>query len=359
MSRLVVHQAGPLRRSGVALALAVMAVAVGWWAWQARHAAASGPLADAASGLSTWLHAGERSSAAPAVALPTFRTGLEDLPASLRGTEVDGELQEDAQGHLVIARGVRAVFDYFLSTRGEQPDAVIHERIRAYIRYHLKSIAAGEALALLDHYLAYQLDVDGALSTLRANDLDALRNRVATIERLRNQHFDPTVVQAFFGDENTYDHYTLDKMTVLADGSLSPQQKAARLRELRQALPASLREHLDVAEQVQSLNDVTEQWRARHGSPAELRAIRESMVGAPAADRLEALDREEGAWDARIQSYLQARQAVLADPTLVDATKQQRIAALRSSSFSGPEQLRAQTFERMADEPPRGSPGGR
>lgn len=350
MSRLVVHPASPLRRRGVAVALVVMAAAVGWWAWQARRAAVVGSGADTASGLSTWLHAGERSSAAPTVALPTFRSGLEDLPTSLRGTEVDGELREDAQGHLVIARGVRSVFDYFLSTRGEQPDAVLHERIRAYIRYHLKSIAAGEALALLDHYLAYQHDIDGALATSRANDLDALRNRVATIERLRNQHFEPTVVQAFFDDESTYDHYTLDKMTVLADASLSPQQKAVRLKELRQALPTALREHMDVAEQVQSLNDVTDQWRSRHGSPAELRVIRESMVGAPAADRLEALDREESAWDARIQTYLQARQAVLNDPTLAEATKQQRLVALRTGSFSGPEQIRATTFERMADD---------
>ena len=45
--------------------MAVMAVAVGWWAWQARHAAASGSSVDAASGLSTWLHAGERSATAP------------------------------------------------------------------------------------------------------------------------------------------------------------------------------------------------------------------------------------------------------------------------------------------------------
>ena len=40
---------------------------------------------------------------------------LTSMPASLDGTDVDGELAADAQGNLVITVGVRRVFDYFLS----------------------------------------------------------------------------------------------------------------------------------------------------------------------------------------------------------------------------------------------------
>src|SRR5690606_34167542 len=52
------------------------------------------------------------SQAAPA-------TGSTSLPASVRGTEVDGRLELDAQGNLLITGQIRHLFDYFLSLVGE------------------------------------------------------------------------------------------------------------------------------------------------------------------------------------------------------------------------------------------------
>src|SRR6218665_2651509 len=86
----------------------------------------------------------------------SFVTGLEQLPNSLQGTEVDGELEVDAGGHLKITNGVRRVFDYFLSTIGEEPLETILARIKAYIRHKLPPMAAGEAEQLLDKYIAYK-----------------------------------------------------------------------------------------------------------------------------------------------------------------------------------------------------------
>jgi hypothetical protein len=128
----------------------------------------------AAAGLSYWLLAGDsRSGDSPAVAgsagsggmtgVPgahvapsSFVTGTEGLPNSLQGTEVDGELEVDANGHLKITNGVRHVFDYFLSAIGEEPLETILARIRAYIRHKLPNMAAGEAEQLLDNYIAYK-----------------------------------------------------------------------------------------------------------------------------------------------------------------------------------------------------------
>lgn len=333
------------------MAAAAAAVLAGsGWAWRIQQSASDGQALSADASLATWLHAGER----PAAGAPrgsSFRTGLENLPASLRGTEVDGSLEEDAAGNLKVTRGTRNLFDYFLSARGEQPDAVLRDRLQAYIRSHLKtSTAVQQALSLLDSYLAYERQLDQVLSTMQADNLDALKARLTAMERLRSASFAPDVVQAFFADDSVYDRYTLDKLSVMADASLSPAQKAARLAELRQALPADLRDSMGAAEQVQVLNDVTEQWKLGHGNPTELRAIRENMVGRAAADRLEALDRDEQAWSDRMNSFLRARNDLQNDPTLADSVKQQRIAALRNSSFVGADQVRAAALERIADE---------
>ncbi len=304
--------------------------------------------------LAVWLHAGEHA----VTSKPTgsnFRTGLEDLPASLRGTDVDGSLEEDAAGNLKITRGVRNLLDYFLSARGEQPDDVLQDRMRAYIRSHLKTTAAQQALSLMSSYWAYMQQLDEAMKAMPADNLDALKARLAAIERLRAAHFQPDVVAAFFGEDSLYDHYSLDKLGVMADASLTPLQKAARLKELRQALPTEMRDNMGAAEQVQVLNDVTAQWKQNNGSAAELRAIRESMVGRPATERLEALDRDEHAWSDRVNNYLRARAELINDPSLADSVKQQRVAALRNSSFAGPEQIRAAAWERIADEKAQGA----
>ena len=83
---------------------------------------------------------------------------------------------------------------------------------------------------------------------------------------------------------------------------------------------------------------------------AELRSLREVLVGKEATDRLEDLDRDEQAWQVRIHAYLQARSVILADVSLADDTKQERIQRLMGSGFSASEQLRVSSYERMADQ---------
>ena len=53
---------------------------------------------------------------------------------------------------------------------------------------------------------------------------------------------------------------------------------------------------------------------------------------------LEALDRDNAQWDARVQAYLQARASILADAALSQAMKQQKIEAMLQAGFNGTEQ---------------------
>ena len=69
--------------------------------------------------------------AAPASLLRSPQPTSSTVPqaASLRGTEVDGRLQTDADGNLLISDQLRHLFDYYLSTAGEQQ----HEQIVAQV----------------------------------------------------------------------------------------------------------------------------------------------------------------------------------------------------------------------------------
>lgn len=327
--------------------LAVSVAGMAWYAMSIRQAAGHmDGTPRAPESMSTWMKAGVGEGA---ISVPVFKTGLEDLPRSLQGTEVPGEGLLDAQGQLIVSRSLRDLFDYFLSSRGEQADAVLDARIRAYLRHKLPAAAADQALVLLDAYLNYLQKVDGTIQQAQAGRPLSPVERLSTLQRLRRESMSPQAVAAFFGDEEQYDQYTVDKIVVLEDTALTPIQKSQKLKTLRESLPKSLRVNLDAAEVSQSLTAVTDDWRQRGGSVAELRALRENIVGAEAAQRLEALDRDNAQWDARVQAYLQARASILADAALSQAMKQQKIEAMLQAGFNGTEQLRVQAYERMSD----------
>lgn len=325
----------------------------------------------AAAGLSYWLLAGDsRSGDSPAVAgsagsggmtgVPgahvapsSFVTGTEGLPNSLQGTEVDGELEVDANGHLKITNGVRHVFDYFLSAIGEEPLETILARIRAYIRHKLPNMAAGEAEQLLDNYIAYKRGLENVQQAQPAAggniDINAVRQQMQQVQALRTQYFNQEVIAAFFGDEDAYDRYTLARLEVIQNKNLSAAQRAQQLAALQQQLPTSIQESMQTVNQYQNLEALTADWKKRGGTPAELRQIRESLVGAEAADRLEALDKDRAGWDQRMNAWYSERDAILHNTNLSEQDRQSQLNELRKSRFSDTERMRVESLERMHD----------
>lgn len=320
----------------------------------------------ALGGLLYWLSPSDDSGADPARAaaaasggtgsdhLPpaTFVTGVEGLPPSLQGTEVDGELEVDAAGHLKITGGIRRLFDYFLSAVGEEPLDAIIKRIRAYIRYKLKAPAADEAERLLDSYINYKRALDSipqAGGSASQIDLEGIRRQMQQVQALRTQFFTPEVIAAFFGDEDAYDRYTLSRLDLLQNKSLSPTQRAAQLAALEQQLPESMRESIKVINQVQNLESLTQDWKKRGGTAAELRQIRESIVGPEAADRLENLDRENSQWDQRMNSWFAERAGIMGNKAISEDDRRRQLDEARKRQFNDTERLRVESLEKIHD----------
>lgn len=306
------------------------------------QAAAGGPAAAAAMPAT-------RPAVPPAAvdeAVP-FRTGLERLPASLAGTAVGGELEEDLDGRLKVTRGVRNVFEYFLSGEGEETRGTTVARIKAYVRSRLRPAAAAEATALLDTYLAYKDQLASQNSGAGGGGLAAALSRLRAMHDLRRRVFEPAVAAAFFGDDEVHDRYAADKIALLNDPDLAPEVKATRLAALRRQQPAALQQQMAETELVGTLDEVTAQWKAQGGSPAALRELRENLVGKEAANRLEALDRENADWNSRIESYLQQRDTLLQDPTLAESARPHRLQALKMQAFDPAERIRLEAIERI------------
>ena len=329
--------------------VAVLIIAAAAMLWLSRDSSNQAGTADASA-------TGQTANGGQAPVSPSsFKTGLEGLPASLRGTEVDGEFEVDANGHLKITRGIRNTFDYFLSTVGEEPVETIIARIRAYIHYKLKDPAAHEAEVILDGYIAFKKGLSSIQpppqpQSTNTIDIDAIRRQMDQVAALRTQYLAPDVIQAFFGDEDAYDHYTLARLQLMQNKSLSDAQRAQQLAALEQQLPPSVQESMKTVNQFQNLQAMTDDCKKRNCTAAELRQVRENLVGPEATDRLETLDKENAAWDTRMNSWLSQRAAILKNTSLSDSDRQQQITDQRNTLFNQQEQVRVLALERIHDD---------
>lgn len=290
----------------------------------------------------------------PPGAIPVFVSGLENLPASLAGTEVDGALEIDSDGHLKVGNPVRRLFDYFLTAVGEEPLDTVLARLRAYIRHNLSATAAAEAEKMLGEYLSYKEALAGIQGATQATsgvfDEAAVRASLQAARALRGEHMPAGMAEAFYADEDAMNDYMLDRVAILREEGLNATERARRLAEREGQLPAHLREATHVVNQYRDLQSLTEEWKRNSGSPAALRQVRENLLGAEAADRLEELDRNRSEWNARFDNWMAERQRLRDAKGLDESDRRRQLDSLRRARFSEEEQLRVEALERIADE---------
>lgn len=262
------------------------------------------------------------------------------LPASVRGTEVDGQLGVDAAGNLLISSQIRHLFDYYLSMVGEENAADTQQRIRDHLAQQLSQPALGQALALLDNYLDYQQQLAELESRFPVTEsLDDLFAREQAVQRLRATLFDRETHAAFFAGEEIYNNFTLERLAIHRDSSLDEQQKALATETLRESLPEEMQQLL-VPQIHQDLRQQTQELLAAGADHGEIRQLRMQMLGPEATERLEALDQRRAQWQQRVASFNQERDAILDQSGLADVDRQAAVNALLEEQFTETERLR-------------------
>lgn len=262
------------------------------------------------------------------------------LPASVRGTDVDGQLEVDAAGNLLISSQIRHLFDYYLSMVGEENAAKTQQRIRDHLAQQLPQPALGQALALLDKYLDYQQQLAELESRFPVTEsLDDLFAREQAVQRLRATLFDRETHAAFFAGEEIYNNFTLERLAIHRDSSLDEQQKALATEALRESLPEEMQQLL-VQQIHQDLRQQTQALRTAGADPGKIRQLRMQMLGPEATKRLEALDQRRAHWQQRVASFNQERDAILDQSGLADIDRQAAVNALLQEQFTETERLR-------------------
>lgn len=266
------------------------------------------------------------------------------MPASLRGTKVDGQLQASAGGELVVTPDLRRVFDYFLSAQGEESLEDCQARLADYLQASLPAQAAGEAWQFFQQYMA----LGEAMAALPAHDGSPASIRTAVKQRhdLQIAYLGPQAAEAFYGMDIAYDRYMADRQDILDDPSLSDIQRQQQLSGLTQSLPAAMQSMLEETRGPAQLAARTQTLREQGASEAKIRRLREQQFGADGAARLEALDQQRAQWEARYQGYREQRQAII-DSGLSHLDQETALARLRQQKFSDQELGRVEALDRI------------
>lgn len=347
------HAAGTLmnrRRPLILVAIALLVLAALGWLLRGTDDAPvpATTIAPAASGGTAPATATDATTLAPATDAPrsageTAAPGVPSLPASLQDTESDGGVTLDANGRLVPDLALRRLYDHYLSSIGERSI----DEIRALLAARLDAITTPEgkrqALEVFERYLRYLREVDGAAAQLSALPL---RERLEMLSDLRRQHLGTEMASAFFNDEEAYQRYTLDTRELAEDASLSSEERAARQRELAAALPDAVRLPLFEQQRVEADFADAQAIDTLASDPDERHRLRSERYGEGAAARMELLDRERAAWDARVAAYRTERARL---QSLDAAARQAALDAYLSRNFSEAEQRRIRSLEGIGE----------
>lgn len=267
------------------------------------------------------------------------------LPASLEGTDPDGGLMLDDAGRFVPTTDALALFNYYLAASGEEPLAVIRQRIIDRIHELLPPEAAAEAEALLDRYLDYRT----ALRELaEARDVPGdLERRLQWLRELRREHFGALATDLFAEAEQTT-RIDLERRRVALDPELDEAERRSELEALEAQLPERVREARARANAPARARAEVTRVREDGGSAEEVFAVRERHFGTEAAQRLAVMDAEHSEWQTRLDAYQQERDALRAQHADDSGALEAEVSALRSEHFSDVEQARVRALDGLA-----------
>lgn len=286
------------------------------------------------------------------VPAPTVSASETVIAHSLAGSTAP-RLPFDARGHLAKTRAVREFFDYFLTTRHEVAPEALDAMVRQQIAAQVDGRdAQSEALDLWQRYRAY-LAALAQIAALQARsreggsalDVDALQAVFDARASLASRMLGASWSEAFFGREWRETAYSLARLRIMGDKTLTDAQKAARLDALAETLPPDERALLEREAKAQAAVGTIAALTREDRSPDELRAQATQALGVEVAERVVQMRRQDDAWRARYADYT-AQRAQIDAMGLSQGEREVRVAQLRERIFSDPgERVRAAALD--------------
>lgn len=272
---------------------------------------------------------------------------------SLSGTQIHGNLRIDEDGNLIVEKAVKQLFDYFLNVTGEIPRAELIEQIKQGIADYLAEPAQSQALEIFDNYIAYQTalqtEIDSGLYQVSPGNLDDLEATYRTRSQLRSFHLGNDAATAFFAEEEARDWYTVGKLRLNANTSLTDEERQAELSALESTLPESHQKVLYKQRDREVVRSKIEALRKENASIYDMQQEWSKHYDSETVERFVRLEESRKEWNNRFSDYLQKKE-VLAEKYVAEDAYKQAVSQLKSTMFNETEARRVSAREALAAE---------
>ncbi|MGI0119512.1 lipase secretion chaperone [Zooshikella sp. RANM57] len=280
------------------------------------------------------------------------------LPSSWEGTRIDGRLQIDEAGHLVVEQETKDLFDYFLSATGEVPTEELIIKLQHYLTENLPSPAREEGLSLLSDYISYRVELsnyqeqyanihlNGNVEPTQVNfqnNVGQLQAHFEHLYQLRRDKLGMEAADAFFGLEEEYDQYQLQKIKIAQNESLSSTEKQAEYTRILDEIPTQVRFIVAPEQVMNQLSNIDQQYV----SETERYQARSELLGNEAAQRLAVLDKKRKQWKSRLSTF-RTMKAEIEHAGLSTSDQQLAINQLLNQQFSSDERKRVAAIENIS-----------
>jgi len=270
-------------------------------------------------------------------------------PSSINDIDHDVQLKTDSAGNLIVGEEAKHLFEFYLSSIGEESLEQILTRIQHELDEQLQPPALNQALSLLKRYVDYkielaELEAETNVSTVSSlSDLEKITLQKTQLNTLRAQHFDQIEHQQFFEQEEAYDSYMLSHLEIMKNESLDEFEKKQQAKLLEQTLPEEMQTVRKQVTKHSNLYETAINMRKAGASEEEIYQVRAQTLGDEAAIAMAKLDSDRKEWQQRLASYAERRDLII-NSGLSNEDSALAINNLIEANFSGTEQLRVRAL---------------
>ena len=222
--------------------------------------------------------------------------------ASYTGSDVDGAINLDSNGNVIIDTDLKNLFDYFMIATGELSLAQMRQSLLNFAEKNLTIKQMQQLLKIYDKYAAYLASQKSLDARLNEN-LTQLQ-QLNILSQYRNDFLGEEMARAFFAEDEDYARFVLENKQVDEENS----EKQGKWLEAENRATA----YQD------TLIENRRYEQSNHLTTDEIYANRVQSYGQEAAERLTELDNQRQHWQKLVTNYFDMRQLIENQQTTVN-----------------------------------------
>jgi len=266
------------------------------------------------------------------------------LPANLADLTIE-TFSYDSNGQLIINENIKHIIEFFLMTAQEEGREQAIARLHEYISLTLPIDAANQAMEITENYLSYKnnlLEHDFTVAGDLSDDKTITKVKASLEEKkaLRRTHLGEELSESIFGSEERYDAYSVARVEINANKSLSNEEKNIRLAAAENNLSPEAAQSMRHDREEKALKTKISALQKNNENEQEIYTLRKDFYGEKVANRMAYLEDNSGKWRDKVTQFNHEKQSIDAQFHLSPTEKKQLTQQSKQRIFSEKERIK-------------------